>query len=79
MPLEMLQNIDFSLSSIVSGLLFGIIGMWLFGQGKKSSNLKFIGIGLALMVYPYFTRGPLADWGVGSVLCVVAYYYRYEI
>ena len=74
MPLDELMN--FSISSLIAGLVFGLIGWWLFSQGRKRTNNYFVVIGLLLMVYPYFTKGPLADWGVGSVLCGFAYYFK---
>jgi len=74
----LLEELNISVSSLIAGLIFGVIGMWLFSQGKKNSNLYFVIIGLVLMVYPYFTKGPLADWGIGAGLCGIAYYYRYS-
>jgi hypothetical protein len=67
--------LNFSWSGLVSGLLFGIIGMWLLGRGRKFGNFKLVAIAFALMFYPYVTRGPLADWGVGIALCGAAYYF----
>lgn len=68
------QAIPFSWSGIISGLLFGIIGMWLLGRGRKRGNFKLVAISFALMFYPYFTTGPWADWGVGVGLCGLAWY-----
>lgn len=76
MPL--LDEMGFSASSLLAGLIFGIIGMWLFGRGRKTSNLHFVVIGLILMVYPYFTKGLVADWGIGTALCGMAYYFRFQ-
>jgi hypothetical protein len=49
--------------------------MWLLGRGRKFGNFKLVAIAFALMFYPYVTRGPLADWGVGVALCGAAYYF----
>jgi hypothetical protein len=65
---------DFSMSGLISALLFGVIGMYIFGHGKRTSNIKLILIAVALMFYPYFTKGPIADWGVGLALCGGAYW-----
>ena len=65
---------EFSVSGLIAGLIFGAIGLWMFRRGKQRSNYKIIGISIALMFYPYITRGPLADWGVGFALCGLAYY-----
>ncbi len=68
-------NIDISTSGIISSLIFGIIGMWMFREGKREAKMPIMLIAIALMMYPYLTTGPLADWGVGVVLCGLAYYF----
>lgn len=73
-PTNLLSLVDFSVSGLLAGLIFGIVGMWMFRQGKRKSSLAIVGIAVALMLYPYFTRGPIADWGVGLALCGAAYY-----
>lgn len=73
MPID-LSSIDFSVSSLIAGLIFGIVGMWMYREGKRRTDNRLIVIAIVLMVYPYFTRGPLADWGVGTALCGYAYY-----
>lgn len=67
-------GLQFSFSSLLAGLIFGIIGLWVFRQGKRNSNMKVLSVGLALMIYPYFTTGPWMDWGLGAALCGLAYY-----
>ena len=59
---------------LFAGLIFGIIGMWLFSQGKKNLNHPVMIIGIGCMAYPYFTSGPVGDWGIGFLLCGLAYY-----
>lgn len=71
------QNLDllnFSMSGIISGVLFGCVGMWMLGRARKRADLRLVAISFALMFYPYFTRGPWGDWGVGVALCGLAYY-----
>lgn len=63
-------------SAIFSGIIFGIIGLYVFRDGRRKTNYFTVFIGVGLMVYPYFTTGPLADWGVGIILCIAAYYLR---
>jgi hypothetical protein len=63
-----------TVSKIASGILFGVIGLWMFKRGKSNSDLRIIAIGIALMFYPYLTNGPVLDWGVGIALCGLAYY-----
>jgi hypothetical protein len=65
---------DISASGVISGILFGIIGMWMLGRARKKKDFRLISISFGLMFYPYFTRGPLQDWGVGAALCGLAYY-----
>jgi hypothetical protein len=74
----MLEAMDFSPSGLFAGFVFGVIGIWLFRKGKKEAEFDFIFIGLALMVYPYFTKGPWGDWGIGAALCSLAYYRPYR-
>lgn len=73
-PGDLSSLLNFTWSGVASGLLFGIIGMWMLGRGRKRGNFKLVAISFALMFYPYVTRGPLADWGVGFALCGLAYY-----
>lgn len=74
LPLD-IMNFNLTPSSIISGVLFGLIGMWLYSQGKKRHENRLKVIAIALMFYPYFTSGPIGDWGVGIALCGAAYYY----
>ena len=52
----------FSMSALIIGACFGIIGFSLFMYGKKSQAMKPMMIGVALMVYPYFVTSVL--WSV---------------
>jgi hypothetical protein len=67
---------DFSVSSLMAGFIFGVCGFYLLKEGKKRSHPWFIGLGLALMIYPYFVSGPLATWGIGFAGLALAYNYR---
>lgn len=66
--------IDISASSIFSGIIFGIIGWYIYKHGRANSDIAVVMTGIALMVYPYFTKGPLQDWGIGFAFCGLAYY-----
>jgi hypothetical protein len=68
--------LSFTWSGLMSSFLFGVVGMWLFGRGKSQSNFHWIFIGIALMIYPYFTNGPWMDWGVGFALCGLAHHFQ---
>jgi Na+/phosphate symporter len=73
MPLE-LGSFDITFSSVAASLIFSAVGWWLFREGKKRNHLQVVFIGMALMIYSYFTHGPLQDWGFGAALCGLAYY-----
>ena len=74
----MLSGIDFSFSAIMSGFIFGVIGLWLFREGKRRLNFRVMLTGIALMVVGYFTKGPFQDWGGGLALCGLAYWFWQE-
>ncbi len=65
---------DFSPSGLFAALIFGAAGLYVFRMGKKRVQYRLVFLGLALMIYPYFTKGPWMDWGVGFALCGLAYY-----
>ena len=67
---------DFSVSSLIAGLVFGTIGLILFRQGKQRLHYTWVIIGLALMGYSLFTSGPWQDWGIGAALSITAYVRR---
>lgn len=71
-----MEDIDFSVSKIVTSFVFGVIGLYVFAYGKRQVDYQFLFIGIALMIYPYLTRGIWADWGVGLGLCAYAYWLR---
>ncbi len=65
---------DISISNILAGLIFGIIGLYVLREGRKKGNPKLAVVGILLMAFPYFTPGYwLIDWGVGITLCYTAY------
>ena len=66
-------NIDFTVSAVLSSLVFSTVGLFVFRKGKRETEIKLMVIGILLMGYTYFTHGPLADWGVGVALCALAY------
>lgn len=68
------SSFDLSLSTIMAGIIFGILGFWMFKEGKRRTNFSVLTIGIALMAYPYFVEGAAANWGVGIALCGLAYF-----
>jgi multisubunit Na+/H+ antiporter MnhE subunit len=67
-------GLNFSLSTIAAGFIFGVIGFYLFRHAKKKVNYPLILISVLLMTFNMFTSNPWQDWGVGAVLCGIAYY-----
>ncbi len=69
---------NFSLSGIAAGLVFGFWGMILLKKGKTDAHIPNMVIGLSLMIYPYFIENVYLLWGVGFALIVLAYKLRYH-
>ncbi len=67
---------SFSVSSLIASFIFSVVGLYVFRKGKKDLDTPRTFIGIALMIYSYFTPTPLLTWGVGFALCSAAYYYR---
>ncbi len=67
-------GLDFSLSGLLAGFVFGIVGLYIFRHGKKTANYSLIFVSVLLMSYTVFTRDWWQHWGVGAVLCGFAYY-----
>ncbi|MBC7419777.1 MAG: hypothetical protein H7328_03525 [Bdellovibrio sp.] len=64
---------NFSISSIIAGFIFSVIGFWMLREAKKKSDLRLVVIAILLIAYTYFTPNPYLDWGVGAALCGLAY------
>ncbi len=58
-------------SLLISGLFIGLVGAALFMYGKKESNLRCLGTGVVLCVYPYFVSSLLVLWLIAAA-CVGA-------
>ena len=64
---------DFSVSSFMASFIFSVIGLWLFKEGRRKAEVRLAIIGVSMMGYSYFTSSPAADWGIGLLLCGLAY------
>ena len=49
-------------------LMFSLIGLWAFKEGRREANIKEVLVGLALMLYSYFTAETWILWSVGGAL-----------
>jgi hypothetical protein len=76
--LAMLDEMGITLPStayFVGVLIFSVIGMVVFWQGRKRKNPGVKWSGLALMLYPYVVWGTTPMYVVGVALCGVAWWY----
>ncbi len=64
---------EFSLSTLVAGFVFGTFGFYFAKQGRAEANGKRLALGISMMAYSYFVPNPWACWGVGFVLAFFAY------
>ena len=60
---------NFDLTTIVCGLLVSSVGFVLFQYGRKMSRAPHVGVGLVLMVFPYFVPGVWLMFGIAALLC----------
>lgn len=68
-------DMSFDLSSLIAGLLFGIVGYGIFGHARKRKNVPVTLVGVCLMIYPYFVEGAFLNWLIGFLFCGVAFYF----
>ena len=64
------------MANMFGGLLFGTIGFLALTYGKRQSSLKTMGIGVALMAYPYFVSNTAVMYLVGIVLVAALFIFR---
>lgn len=62
-------------STLIAGFIFGILGFWLFREGKKRQNFYVLIIGILLMAYPYFVNSALVTWLIGGALTGAAWFF----
>lgn len=65
-----------STASILASVIFGSIGLGALIYAKKQRDLKVLGIGLVLMVYPYFIENPFLLYGIGIALCAGLFFFH---
>ena len=67
---------DFDTSTLLLGLLFSGIGFVAFRYGRKMELVGPVVIGLVLMAYPMFVRGPVWTATVGIALTACLWLFR---
>ena len=63
-------------AALFGAIVFGSIGMAAFVYGRKSSLLKPVVIGIALMGFPYFVSETWALFAVGAALSGALFIFR---
>ena len=56
---------------LIASLLISAIGFILLNYGRKFARIPQILVGLAMLIYPYFVPGVLANVLVAAGLCAV--------
>ena len=64
---------NFSVSNLIAGFVFGVFGLVYIKYGKREANMKLVGVGVGLCAFPYFVENPYLVWGIGISLIVYAY------
>jgi hypothetical protein len=59
---------SFDWGNLWAGFVFGVIGLWFVKRAKAEGNLLSLGVGIALLVYPYFIENAYLLWGLGVAL-----------
>ncbi len=62
------------MANLFGGLLFGTIGFVAFRYGKKQGDYRKLGVGVALMFYPYFISNTIAMYLVGAALTAALFF-----
>jgi hypothetical protein len=57
--------------SLIASLLVSSVGFVLFEYGRRMRRVPQIGVGIVLLVYPYFVESVWVMLGIGAVLLVV--------
>lgn len=61
---------DLDANSLLASLFVSLVGMGVFGYGKRQSRLPHMVVGVALMVFPYFVSNVLLMGAIAGVLLV---------
>jgi hypothetical protein len=62
--------VDLSLGALLTSLFVSTIGFGLFLYGKKATRVPQLGVGLAMMVYPYFVGSTFLSLGLAGSLMI---------
>ena len=74
--IRLLCDMDFDLTSLGLGLLFGCVGMGYFLYGRGEGKYLLMGVGGALMIVPYFFSSNLLMCIVCGAIAAVPYFVK---
>jgi len=63
--------VNLSAGWLIASLIISSIGFILLNYGRKFARIPQILVGLAMLIYPYFVPGVLANVLVAAGLCAV--------
>jgi hypothetical protein len=72
------MDFHFNPYNLLAGFIFGTLGWGAFAYGRRLELAKPMGIGVALMVYPYFISNPWLLWGTGVCLLAALWKFRHD-
>jgi hypothetical protein len=68
--------LNFDVPNLIGGIIFGAVGFIAFVYGKKMEAYRALGLGLALMIFPYFIANVIAMYVVGAALTAALFLWR---
>ncbi len=70
--------LNFEPYNLLAGFIFGMVGLGAWRYGRALDRWKPVAIGLALMLYPYFTPRAWQTWTIGVALVVLLWFHHDE-
>lgn len=64
-------------TSIIFGILWGIVGIAYFRYGKKQENIVALISGIGLIAFPYFISSVFAIVSIGIALVIIPFFVKY--
>jgi hypothetical protein len=68
---------NFDPPHIICGLIFSSVGFVYFSYGRKMSVFELVMTGLALMTYPLFVESIPWNIGIGVVLSLLPFFFKW--
>lgn len=70
---------DFSFSSLFTGLVVSSIGGGMFMYGKATQKFVILGAGIVLSILPFFIASAAALWALTALTFFPLYTYRHNL